>query len=161
MSASQHRIAKKVMLSLGAQLATQDHNAFRRLAGSFKYEVVGNDIIFYGLKYALVINQGRTAGNAPPAYGVSGALSEWVMQKGIAKNPKEAKRIAFLISRKIAKEGTRENFRGKSKRGFIDKALQRSRSDIAKEYGNHFAEQMQMQMKKLISSNGNTIDIQL
>jgi hypothetical protein len=45
---------------------------------------------------------GRDAGRFPPLE----PLKDWVLAKGLASEPKKAKRIAFLIGRKIAREGT-------------------------------------------------------
>jgi hypothetical protein len=45
---------------------------------------------------------GRGAGRFPPLQ----PLVEWVQAKGIATEEKQAKRVAFLIGRKISREGT-------------------------------------------------------
>lgn len=40
-----------------------------------------------------------------PFWPPSKPLEEWVLRKGLADSPKEAKRIAFLVRKKIAEQG--------------------------------------------------------
>lgn len=74
--------------------------------------------------------EGRKAGKAPP----SSALESWVALK-LRVPPKEVKRVAFLVARKIGREGTnrsKRNFREfnpvdgqPAKNGSVDRAIKR------------------------------------
>lgn len=151
-----NRLGQKLKERLLQELILQDHNAVGELAGSIKYDVDGNNLRVYAKKYALVVNQGRSSGSYVPI----APITKWLIAKGIA-SPEQARRIAFAVSKSIQKRGTRVNYNGKSKRGFIDKALNKAKVDISREYGKHFREQVQMKIKRLISGSGKTIDIQL
>jgi hypothetical protein len=97
------------------------HKTTGNLQSSLRYDVKesgsGFEIIIYGAEYAKAVDKGL-----PPGTKVSSeALAKWVEAKGIATGEAQIKGIAFLIQRKIFKEGTvqfREN-----KKGFIEVTL--------------------------------------
>jgi len=66
-----------------------------------KLKNVGTVIV--GAAYGGYLEFGRKAGGFPPL----APLMTWVKKKGIAKDAKEVKSIAFLIARSIAKNGTK------------------------------------------------------
>ena len=149
------RLGNKIKWRLIAQLALQDHTTFGKLAASIKPVVEGDELKVYAKSYAFLVNDGGQKGTAPPV----AALAKWAVKKGIV-TVKEAKSFAAYVAWKIEQYDTNETWQGKDKRGFINKALDKSKVDIAKEYGNHWREQIQVSMKKL-TKNGNKIDIQL
>lgn len=69
---------------------------------AFKSQDLPNGVLFFNqASYAGVIEGGRRAGARMPPVSV---IARWVTQKGIARG-KEARSIAFVIARKIAKQG--------------------------------------------------------
>ena len=61
----------------------------------------GNVKVEYNAKYASVVEFGRRAGKFPPLQ----PMEDWVKKRGLADDPKEIKQVAFLVSRKIARNG--------------------------------------------------------
>jgi hypothetical protein len=102
-------------------LDEQGHRATGELQDTMRSVVTttnkGFEITIFGKDYAKAVDKG-----SPPGTKVSiEALAEWVETKGIATGDVAIKSIAFLIQRKIFKEGTiqfREN-----KKGFIEVML--------------------------------------
>lgn len=76
---------------------------------SLKSNVIGNQDMYiariYGEKYTEQLVFGRKPGKFPPIK----AIEQWIIDKGIAGIGKKIKTssLAFLIARKIAKEGTK------------------------------------------------------
>ena len=156
MSRTLNQLGQQIKVRLLQELILQDHNALGQLADSLKYEVHGDTIKVFAKKYALVVNQGRRSGSLPNV----AAIAKWLVAKGIV-DANTAKKVSWAVAIKISQRGTRVNYNGKSKRGFIEKAVNKSKVDIAKLYGKHFREQVQLNLKRMISSNGKTIDITL
>lgn len=156
MSRRLNELGQKIKVRLLQELILQDHNAVGQLADSIKFEVHGDTLKVFAKKYALVVNQGRSSGSIPNV----AAIAKWLVAKGIV-DASTAKKVAWAVAKRIAQRGTRVNYNGKSKRGFIYKAVNKSKVDIAKLYGKHFREQMQLSLRRMISSNGKTIDITL
>lgn len=64
----------------------------------------------YGPSYFPWLGSGRGAGKAPPI----DALAAWAKAKGLTSDDKEARSIGYLISRKIAREGSKDKRDGKA-----------------------------------------------
>lgn len=77
-------------------------NASGKLANSLRYEVKGGKLRVYALGYAPVMETGRKGGKRPPV----SAIEQWLSDKGIAPQGISKKSLAYLIARKIGKEGT-------------------------------------------------------
>lgn len=81
-------------------------------ADSLEVQVKGNNAKIIGLKYSDQLEYGRKAGSMPP----SNAIEKWIYEKGIASRIEgkiSVSSLAFLIARKIAREGwKRENHGG-------------------------------------------------
>lgn len=150
------KFALNLKLKLIQELIIQDHNALKILDKSITTTIIGDEIQVKAVKYALVVNQGRQAGTVPNV----AAIAKWLVAKGIVKQ-NEAKKVAWAVALSIKDRGTRVAYNGVSKRGFIDKALEKSRVEMAKAYGEHFREEVKIKLKRMISSNGKTIDIKL
>ena len=102
-------------------LDIQGHRATGELQNTMRYEVTSSgsafDIVIYAQDYAKNVDKGT-----PKGVTVSiDALAKWVEVKGIATGEPQIKAIAFLIQRKIFREGTIQ-YREK-KKGFIEVTL--------------------------------------
>lgn len=76
-------------------------NASGKLAKSIRYEVDKGILTVTGLDYSYYVEKGRKPGKFPPKQ----PILDWIEAKGIVADiSKES--LAFLIQRKIAKEGT-------------------------------------------------------
>ncbi len=87
-------------------------NASGALAASLRVAVeataTGYRLSLYGASYALALEYGRRPGKFPPLL----AIRQWIADKGLVPRPDAKGRavsvnsLAYLIGRKIAKEGT-------------------------------------------------------
>jgi len=89
------------------RMAALGRNATKRLSNSLKTEVVkigtgSTQAELSGLNHWAFLGNGRRPGKKPPV----DPLIEWVKAKGLASEDKEVKKIAYIIQRKIAEEGT-------------------------------------------------------
>lgn len=110
-------------------MASKDRNASKRFVKSLKRNVVtdGDRVIGQSraLEYFKWLDQGRGPGKFPPRQ----AIEEWISQKNIKPfedkkgKPMSAKSMAFIISRRMANEGT-TLFRKKQNDMVIASALQ-------------------------------------
>ncbi|QIX61853.1 hypothetical protein HER32_11940 [Hymenobacter sp. BT18] len=102
----QQNIRSKAVTRFGAM------NASGRSAASIRHEVTeredGLTLTIYGIDYALHLEYGRGPGKFPSLL----AIKEWIGAKGIVPKPDAKGRavsvdsLAYLIGRKIAREGT-------------------------------------------------------
>lgn len=76
-------------------------NASGKLQESIRFEITNDRLQIIGLDYIYYIEKGRKPGKAPPRK----AIEQWITDKGIVSDISK-KSLAFLIQRKIAKEGT-------------------------------------------------------
>ena len=74
-----------------------------KFAEGLHYEVKGNKLTMYGPKHSIFMENGRGPGGFPPLK----AIEEWIeVKKGLpAIFVENKKQFAFIIARKIAKEG--------------------------------------------------------
>lgn len=71
------------------------------LAKSVRYEVDSTGLRVFALDYILYVNDGRRPGKAPPRQ----AIKDWIEEKRLSFDI-PINSLAFLIQRKIAKQGT-------------------------------------------------------
>lgn len=88
-------ILQKRVTKYGAVTASGD------LAKSVRYEVDSTGLRVYALDYILYVNDGRRPGKVPPRE----AIKSWIEEKGLTFDI-PINSLAFLIQRKIAKQGT-------------------------------------------------------
>ena len=88
-------IAKKPITKYGAV------NASGALLNSIRFDVVNGVLRVYALDYIYYLEKGRAGGKAPPR----DAIVKWIQDKGI-QSTLPVNSLAYLIQRKIAKEGT-------------------------------------------------------
>ena len=78
-------------------------------ADSLEVEVSPLSAVITGLEYSQQLETGRKAGRFPPI----SSIEDWIRQKGIAVIDISISSLAFLIARKIAREGwKREGYGG-------------------------------------------------
>jgi hypothetical protein len=104
--------AAKLQNDLSASVNASGISASGNLAKSFRYELNPTKLRLYAAAYAGAAEDGRK----PTINGGNGALREqirrWIDQKGIIPKPNDDGKViskdslAFLISRKIHKQGT-------------------------------------------------------
>jgi hypothetical protein len=104
--------ANKLQNDLSASVNKSGISASGNLAKSFRYELNPNKLRLYAAAYVGAAEEGRK----PTVNGGNGALREqirrWIDQKGIVPKPDANGRavskdsLAYLISRKIHREGT-------------------------------------------------------
>lgn len=76
-------------------------NASGNLAKSIRYEVKGGTLLVYGNDYIFYLVYGRKPGKAPPR----DVIVQWIKDKPI-RSDIPINSLAYLIQRKIAKQGT-------------------------------------------------------
>jgi hypothetical protein len=92
----QNNIRTKKVTEYGAM------NNTGQMANSLGYTWDGKTLIIYSSeKYFTVLEDGRKPGKQPP----SDPIEEWVKQRGL-DNDISAKSLAYLIARKIGREGS-------------------------------------------------------
>lgn len=77
------------------------------------------------------IEDGVRASNVKPGRAMLTALAEWALRKGLASDPKEAKSIAFAISRNMMKRGIFN--RGGAGLGILREFVEKYAQSYAKE----------------------------
>ncbi len=115
--------AEKLKTDLTTSVNASGVNASGNLAGSFTYDLKPNRLIVKGAGYYSAIEIGRK----PTVNGGQGALRSiirrWIDQKGITPKPDQNGRavskdsLAYMITRKIHREGTLLNSSGKDYAG--------------------------------------------
>ena len=107
------------------KLDTSNANASGKLRSSIKQQVTEqeNNIVLEisGLGYGFFKSEGRAAGKFPP----KDDIIKWIKQRNITSDLKPES-LAFLIARKISKEGTKGN-------EFIKQSLDERRLSISTE----------------------------
>lgn len=106
-------VSKKALSAVGLRIIAQAQAALRRMKniasgllvnnGSVKEGADNSILAGFSTIYAYYVEFGRRAGKWPPFR----AIYEWVRIKHFAQDDKEAKKITFLIRRKIGKHGTK------------------------------------------------------
>lgn len=99
------RLGSKMLQKFATELINQGHRATGSLINSFRKDILfspsGYRLAFFCNEYGLALEKKRQAGKYVPI----APLMRWVAQKGIASSNKEARSIAFAISRAIYLEG--------------------------------------------------------
>ena len=99
------RLGSKMLQKFATELINQGHRATGSLINSFRKDILFNPsgyrLAFFCNDYGLYLEKKRQAGKYVPI----APLMRWVAQKGIASSNKEARSIAFAISRAIYLEG--------------------------------------------------------
>lgn len=93
--------------NLQKDLEVKKTNASSTLSKSLKFVTEVNQTSVIGTLYAedywVFVNEGRKAGKRPPI----SAIEKWIKEKPIQLNDISETSLAFLIARKIGKEGTK------------------------------------------------------
>lgn len=108
----------KILVSSGEEFVKQLRSQFdskglndtEKAKDSISFKVKDNKLSIDGLLRVVVLVTGRKGGKFPPVDLIRG----WVERKLGITDEKERNNVAFLISRKIAQEGT-DIFTGKAK----------------------------------------------
>lgn len=97
------QISKQIVEDIKTKPVTKygSVNASGKLANSIRFDVNNGVLKVYGLDYIYYLEKGRKSGKAPPRK----AIEQWIVDKGIISDI-STKSLAFLIQRKIAREGT-------------------------------------------------------
>lgn len=85
-------------------------NASGKLANSVRLEVDEKGLRLYAEGYAYFVENGRKPGKTPPR----AAIEKWITDKGLVSDI-STKSLAYLIQRKIAREGTEAYKQGGTK----------------------------------------------
>lgn len=104
----------------------QGRYASGKTAQSLEIEADSSRGILYGNISVNVLETGRKSGKVPK--GFQATIKQWMSDKGIFQAETESKKnsIAFLIARKISKEGTLLSRQG-GKSGVLSKAISNER----------------------------------
>ena len=100
-------VYKRYLEALRVDLVKKYDELGLRASGKYSRElgaeVKGNRLIMWGSYHSIFMERGRRAGKFPPR----GVIERWIEQKrGLPSEFREKKKqFAFLIARKIAKEG--------------------------------------------------------
>jgi hypothetical protein len=122
-------------------------NASGKLANSIRFEVDETGLKVYALDYFYYVEKGRKSGKAPPR----AVIEQWITDKGIVSDI-STKSLAFLIQRKIAREGTEIYKQGGSKLLediITPNLLTQIRSDVILLFGAVAIEQMKSTVIKV------------
>lgn len=114
MTKLQKQISFEIDLLIKELLAKYEEKGMRasgKWAESLEAQIVGNRGIILGEPYTQQLEHGRTAGKFPPI----DMIEQWIQDKGILAIDADItlKSLAFLIARKIARQGyDREGYGG-------------------------------------------------
>ncbi len=104
----------------------------------------GNKITLFTPEHIQFAKYGRAPGKLPPIE----PLIEWVKQKGIAKDDKEARGTAFAIAKSIAKNGTRNYV--KNAPNAIGEAIEDEFDNYTTRLSGYFSEKINNEILDLI-----------
>lgn len=134
-----------ISFAIKQEQTAQGRSALGRTAQSLEIEVDERNGILYGNSAVNTLETGRKSGKVPG--GFSQIIKEWMSDKGIFQAETESKKnsIAFLIARKISKEGTLLSRQGGNS-GVLSKAITEERitlfeRDILSKMGREFTEE--------------------
>ena len=163
MKLSNPEIAKQLedMLtaSMIAKFKDQGHSLTGKSIQSLKTVVKDNStgvlIQITGEDYMGFQDSGRKAGSMPPI----AALERWVIQRGIASEPKQAKSIAFAIAKNMKRIGmhSKNSKIDLSKRHFISSTIEKESPTINKMLFQMFDKNFDLFVKNLTTKNQKTI----
>jgi hypothetical protein len=117
-------LTEKHLSQLAAKIAERVPDDTGGAASSLEVDgnkLLGNDYIYY-------LDRGRAPGKFPPIKNIQ----EWVRRKLGISDEKEAKQVAYLVGRKIARDGT-EIFRDKTKGIQLDMLVSEMLDELTKE----------------------------
>ena len=121
---------EKFVKGLQDQFDINNLNDTQKAKKSLSFTVKGNKLTIEGLLRVIVLVTGRKPGKFPPI----DVIDRWVQRKlGIPAS--ESKSVAFLIARKIAREGT-NIFTGKSKGLELELVLDEINKELFKDVSN-------------------------
>lgn len=87
---------------LTSKRITNTGNAAASLRVDSKSSLSKDTVVSIGISYLEQLDQGRSPGRFPPV----NKMRQWVSQKLGITDPKANNQVAFLVGRKISKEGT-------------------------------------------------------
>lgn len=91
----------RLVVEYDAQGRRASGNWEKDLEGEIEVKINGYKVRILGSKYTYWMENGRNAGKFPPI----SAIRKWIDDKGIVAEKISRNSLAFLIARKIAKEG--------------------------------------------------------
>lgn len=128
-----------------------------RASGDYEQElepdVRGDKLIMYGAFHSQFMEHGRDAGKFPPRK----AIEDWIETKqGLPAEFREKKKqFAFLIARKIAKEGIKvpnEHNKGKVVSSVVDDFLANDINDMLEELGEIYLARIMIDVKQILQA---------
>ena len=120
------QFAEKLVQDIGQSIDSSGVSASGNLKDSLRFEVGPNRLTVFAAPYAKAVEVGR--GPSQKAGGdLRGAIRKWIDDKGIIPDGITKDSLAFLITRKIHKEGTAlfngTDFYGRSKPSQVNVAV--------------------------------------
>ena len=94
---------EEIILDVKEGMARNNRNASYRLVRSLSSYVANGTGTVYALPYIFGIEKGTPPGKDPGLYNT---IPQWVIDKGITEDPKEAVSIGWRIASSIEKYGT-------------------------------------------------------
>ena len=100
---------EKFVNAVRVELHNKNINASGNLSDSFEWKIEKQDgnihAVVEAASYLIYAEGGRDKGKIPANF--TEILEQWIKDKGLSVGPKEDKRFAFLIARKIKSYGSR------------------------------------------------------
>lgn len=125
----------RIVQSLKEKLTDKKINASGDLSTSIRFEVDEAGLRIYAADYVYFVNYGRKPGKMPPR----DSIMDWIDDKHLTYDiPKDS--LAFLIQRKIGKEGTEAT-------NFIEEVIT---DELVGEIQNAFAEDIFRQVQTMV-----------
>lgn len=123
---------------------TSPVNATGKLLRSLRFEITETHLIIHGENYAYFLIYGRKPTQAKGKGTVKEEILKWIRAKNISSEISE-KSLAFLISRKIHREGTSIYIKHKGQNsGLIDNILTK---EIIDEFNRKFTAQLETELQ--------------
>ena len=152
MNASLKIILKKIgndlVKDLRQELDKQDYFASGSLNRSIKAKVTSNGLDIIGNGYGHIINYGKKGSDWSRMPNIED-LRDWVRTKGFASDEREVKQIAYLVGKKIMKEGLPNKDRNAPKLNFIGNVLDKAKDKIVTDLTNAAINEIMVDIKKL------------
>ncbi len=148
--ASQREVLKQFLESVKADLISEQADrgitASGESAASLTVSLIGrNGVVLTGADYFLYQVRGRGPGRFPPFE----AIKQWIKDKQLRFTNITEDSLAFLIARKIARQGT-DIFTGKSAPLPLDAILKQNQEEFDAMFGDLFATEIADEIVKLM-----------
>ncbi len=152
---SKEKIYKKYLLQIIEKIKQNYHSMGLMASGEFEKQleilIEDNKLSILGAKHTFFMENGRRAGRFPPRK----AIEDWIkVKKGLPTEFYEKpKQFAFIIARKIAKEGIKvpnENNKGRVASEIIDNFLAKDLEKMLKELGVAIVERLKSDLIQVL-----------